>query len=1042
MGPVLAGSPVSYAENLSLPASPAPFVISEDDLNPAGAQAAVAPFAITDADVGGNVTALAADETVTTYQGMESAGNAAITNNENQAVEFLDDSTAAKATIVNNSGGSARFRDRATAGSAFISNNADSTVSFDDQATAAGSNITNNAGGSVTFAGQSSAGSAAFTNNGTVSFSGSATAANANITNNEGALVAFSGNSTGGIAQIANNGGLTFTDQASAGQMLITNNEGASVSFAGTSTAATAAITNNGELGFSGGSTAGDAVIINNTTGKASFAGTSNAGTAQFQNGGQLLFGGQSSAAQSDVVNNATGAVLLQQSATLGQATVNNGGLLDFSGNSSAGSASILTGPDGVTVFRQNSSGGTAALMTDVGGEVDFSGVTGGAITVGSIAGPGSYFLGANMLTVGGNGLSTTVDGVIADGGRSGGSGGGLTKIGAGTLTLSGANTYTGRTIVETGVLQAGAEGSFSPDSAFVVRSGALLDLAAFDQAIGSLAGDGAVDLATARLTVGGDDSDTVFSGAIGGTGGLTKVGDGIFELAGVNGYSGATIVSAGELAVTGSIAGSAVEVAAGARLSGRGTVGSVDMSGTLARTTDGGTMTVAGDLVFRGGSTFEVAATQAGTGGPLVDVDGTATLTGAALVLSPGSAFIGPIGSSYRLITADAVVGTFDFPAYELIFLDVGLAYATDGVDLTIERNAVAFDAVAETANQASAARGLESVGGGNLYQAVAWSQTEADARDAFDAISGEVHASVANRVVLQAVATRDRLLSAAPASPYDQYSRLWIMPYGLLGDTDSNGNAAGYGWREAGFLAGSDREVAGGWRAGLAVGYAEGKMDVDARSSTARLRSLTAGAYGTGDAAGFRLAFGGLYGWHRIETERDVVVGAFSDATEADYSAHSGQIFVEAAYPFAIGSGASIEPYGNAAYLAMRTDGWAEDGGDAALSGQSRSINGLLTTLGLRARASLPGTSGGTELAATLGWRHAALNGNGGGMHFAGGEAFYIGGLPLDRDMLVAGLSARMSYAGVLFDIGYAAQIGRLTRDQAVMGKVSIRF
>jgi hypothetical protein len=42
----------------------------------------------------------------------------------------------------------------------------------------------------------------------------------------------------------------------------------------------------------------------------------------------------------------------------------------------------------------------------------------------------------------------------------------------------------------------------------------------------------------------------------------------------------------------------------------------------------------------------------------------------------------------------------------------------------------------------------------------------------------------------------------------------------------------------------------------------------------------------------------------------------------------------------------------------------------------------------------------------------------------------------------MLVAGLSARLSYAGVLFDVSYAAQIGRLTRDQAVMGKASVKF
>src|SRR5262245_55130667 len=47
-------------------------------------------------------------------------------------------------------------------------------------------------------------------------------------------------------------------------------------------------------------------------------------------------------------------------------------------------------------------------------------------MTAGSIAGGGSYFLGSNALIVGGNNLSTTVDGTISDGGASGGRGGSL----------------------------------------------------------------------------------------------------------------------------------------------------------------------------------------------------------------------------------------------------------------------------------------------------------------------------------------------------------------------------------------------------------------------------------------------------------------------------------------------------------------------------------------------------------------------------------------------------------------------------------------
>jgi len=67
-------------------------------------------------------------------------------------------------------------------------------------------------------------------------------------------------------------------------------------------------------------------------------------------------------------------------------------------------------------------------------------------VTIGSLEGTGAVLLGGNTLTVGSNNLTTTFSGSVTGGG-------GLTKVGTGTLTLSGSNNYSGATTVNNGTL-------------------------------------------------------------------------------------------------------------------------------------------------------------------------------------------------------------------------------------------------------------------------------------------------------------------------------------------------------------------------------------------------------------------------------------------------------------------------------------------------------------------------------------------------------------------------------------------------------------
>ena len=290
-------------------------------------------------------------------------------------------------------------------------------------------------------------GSATITNSGVLEFIATSTAGSATITNNQ--FLFFNNDSTAGSATISNSGLLRFTNTSTAGSATITNDD--VLQFRDASSAGSATITNDDLLRFENNSTAGSATITNNS--EVQFFATSSAGSATI------------------TTNN--GNVNFLNTSTAGSATITNNNSLRFFDTSTAGSATIVTNNGATSFFFNDSTGGLARLITNAGGAVDISELTAAGLTTGSIAGAGNYFLGAKMLTVGGNDLSTEVGGIIQDGGVFGGVGGSLTKAGMGTLTLSGVNTYTGATTVDAGTLI--VNGSIAASSLTTVNAGATL---------------------------------------------------------------------------------------------------------------------------------------------------------------------------------------------------------------------------------------------------------------------------------------------------------------------------------------------------------------------------------------------------------------------------------------------------------------------------------------------------------------------------------------------------------------------------------------
>ena len=230
------------------------------------------------------------------------------------------------------------------------------------------------------------------------------------------------------------------------------------------------------------------------------------------------------------------------------------------------------------------------------------------------------------------------------------GGSGGILKNDAGTLILSGANSYAGATSVEGGTVQLVGGAAIPVTSEVTVGTNGTLDVRG-NQAIGNLAGMGTVLLSGADLTTGGLGGATTFDGSISGSGALVKTGAGSFTLGGANDYAGVTEVAGGTLVLDGSVAGE-VHVAEGATLGGSGSAAGAVTLADGARLSAGGpgaaTFT-AGGLTLSEGSAldFSLGAPNVAGASDRIQVNGDLTLDGRLDVTDVGGFGIGV----YRLI-------------------------------------------------------------------------------------------------------------------------------------------------------------------------------------------------------------------------------------------------------------------------------------------------------------------------------------------------------------------------------------------------------
>ena len=280
---------------------------------------------------------------------------------------------------------------------------------------------------------------------------------------------------------------LDFANSASAGSSQLVINGADSdglipgvIVFRDTSTAGTAIISLEsgklmGLLAFADSSSAGLASCFN--YGAAYLAQNATAAQGYFEIEGGLVPDGPGGALTLlDTSHGGTAQFVIQAGTVSGA----HGGIMMITGSATADAAQIFAndgpGDGGLIQFMDSSTsaGGMATFQLNGKGQMDISGA-GTNPAIGALSGTGPVFLGSRKLTAGRNLMSTTYSGLLQDGGISGGVGGSFAKVGSGTLTLMGANTYTGLTSLNGGTLKLiNTTGSVTGTGAVQVNAGTL----------------------------------------------------------------------------------------------------------------------------------------------------------------------------------------------------------------------------------------------------------------------------------------------------------------------------------------------------------------------------------------------------------------------------------------------------------------------------------------------------------------------------------------------------------------------------------------
>jgi outer membrane autotransporter protein len=535
--------------------------------------------------------------------------------------------------------------------------------------------------------------------------------------------------------------------------------------------------------------------------------------------------------------------------------------------------------------------------------------------------------------------------------------------------------------------------------------------------------------------------------------------------------------------------------IGVGGTLAGHGTVvGNITIpsGATLAPGGSIGTLNVTGNLSLAANSFYSVEVNAAAQNSKTV-ATGTATIAGGTVqVIEDLGVYAPPL--HYTILTANGgVTGTFAGAVSQFAFLTPTLTYDANDVFLTLSRNASGFAGAGRTSNQRGVGAALDASALGSALVQTMTFQTAAGAQQALNALSGEIDADLQSALLDDSHYMRDAVLGrlrqatytgapgtmgalgfagpvavaaedespglayaglpvktlakAPPAAlrPYPSDLTFWSQGVGAWGHIDGDGNASATRRDLGGFFSGIDARFGDLARIGLVGGYTHSSVSVDAAASSAGIDTAHLGAYAGANFGPLNLRGGAALAFHTIDTTRTIAFPGFFDRANAHYSGTTGQIFGEAAYGVTFGAIAA-EPFAGLAFAHLHTDGFAENGGIAALNGSGDTEGVGYSSLGIRAAKSFMLANGMALVPrASAAWQHAFGDVTpAAGLAFQSlGASFATSGVPLARDaaLVEAGLDLRVSPRAKL-GASYSGELANHLQDNAVKGNFSWNF